>query len=529
MDTIPGIDSLPDDASLLKEMVEGLYSTLEKKDQIIERLKHELLLLRHWRFGRKSEKLAEDGQLALFEQAPAVPETPVAVVFPDAEPEGKAKRQGHGRRSLPAELPVERVEIEPSAEERVCQPCGSDKVRIGEEIRRELDYRPGSIHIREYVRPVYACPHACEGQVTVAENRNDSPIEKGLPGPGLLAHVVTNKYADHIPLNRQEAMLARMGIAIGRSTMCGWMAEGAHLLTSFGCLIREEVMRSEVLHTDDTPVEVQDPSGKRGPKTGRLWVYRGDRRHPYLFYQYSPNHKREWPAGVLEGWKGYLQADAFPGYNGLYTGEDAITEVACWAHARRKFVEAQKSSPKGAMPALAHIGCLYRVEREVREECETLGIRLDDPGPDGDRAVALRLCRRQEKSIPLLDAFGKWLHGDGAVVLPKSPLGEAMGYCRKNWQALQVYAGNGELSIDNNPAEQALRPVAVGRKNYLFFGSDQGGNTAATLYSVIASAKRHRLDPWRYLRDLFTRLPRITVSKLAELLPDRWHDSHAAD
>ncbi|MDR2390099.1 MAG: IS66 family transposase, partial [Planctomycetota bacterium] len=317
-ETIPGVDSLPDDASLLKEMMEGLYSKLEKKEQIIERLKHELLLLRHFRFGRKSEKLAADGQLALFGQTLSVA-VEAEAVSAEAKPEDKAKRKGHGRQSLPADLPVERVVSEPSAEELVCQPCGSEKIRIGEEMRRELDYHPGSAYIREIVRPVYACPNACEGQVTVAENRNDSPIEKGLPGPGLLALVVTTKYADHIPLNRQEAMLSRMGVQIARSTMCGWMAEGAHMLTAFASLMREEVLRSEVLHTDDTPVEVQDPSGKRGVKTGRLWVYRGDRKHPSLFYQFSPNHRREWPEGVLSGWRGSLQADAFPGYNALFT------------------------------------------------------------------------------------------------------------------------------------------------------------------------------------------------------------------
>jgi hypothetical protein len=213
----------------------------------------------------------------------------------------------------------------------------------------------------------------------------------------------------------------------------------------------------------------------------------------------------------------------------LFTNDSAITEVACWAHARRKFVEAEKSSLKGAMPALGYISCFYRVEREIREECETLGIRLNDPGPEGDRAVALRLRLRQEKSVSILAEFGKWLRDKESVALPKSPLGEAMTYCRKNWPALQVHAGNGELSIDNNPAEQALRPVAVGRKNYLFFGSDRGGQTAATLYSVVASAKRHLLDPWRYLRDLFTRLPRMTVSQLPELLPERWQDSHTSD
>jgi len=503
-------DTLPDDVAVLQKMV-------SERDSTIERLKHEVLLLRQWRFGRKSEKLEASGQLSLFPGGPAVE------AEKEEAPAAKSAKKGHGRKPIPANLPVERIEIDVPADELVCTPCGSDKIRIGEETRRELDYIPGSILVREYVRPVYACPNECEGQVVVAANPS-SPIEKGLPGAGLLAHVATSKYADHIPLNRMEGILRRHGVDIRRSTMADWMAYGAHLLTTLHGEMKRRALLSTVIHTDDTPVTVQDPKGKSKPHTGRLWVYSGDRHNPYDVYEYSPDRKREHPHGVLSGWKGFLQADAYQGYNALYDGD--IVEIACWAHARRKFVEAEKSDRRAA-GMLGLVQKLYRVEKRVKSVCQRLGWSFDSPGKDGDLAEEFRRRRREKQSVPILSAIGDWLRGpECSTALPKSPLGEAAGYCLNNWQALNEYARRGNLSIDNNAAERKLRPVAVGRKNYLFFGSDNGGRTAAIMYSVISSAKRHGLDPWRYLRDVFSRLPDMTVSQLPELLPDKWRDSH---
>ena len=472
-------DALPDDVAVLQGMVVECHST-------IERLKRELLLLRQWRFGRKSEKLAAAGQLSLFPGEPAVAEGM------EAPPAVRPARKGHGRKPIPAALPVERIEIDVPADERVCQPCGSEKIRIGEETRRELDYIPGSVFVREYVRPVYACPRECEGQVVVAKNPT-SPIERGLPGPGLLAYVATSKYADHLPLNRLEGILSRHGVDIRRSTMADWMGYSAHLLTTLVAEMKRRMLLSAVIHTDETPVTVQDPKGKSKPHTGRVWVYSGDRHNPYDVYEYSPDRKREHPHGVLSGWKGFLQADAYQGYNALYQGD--IVEVACWAHARRKFVEAEKSDRR-ATAMLALVQKLYRVEKRSKSVCQRLGWSFDSPGEDGAKAEEFRRRRREKQSIPILSAIGAWLHGpECSTALPKSPFGEAVGYCLNNWQALSEYARHGNLSIDNNPAERKLRPVAVGRKNYLFFGSDQGGRTAAVIYSVISSAKRHGLDP----------------------------------
>lgn len=513
-------DKLPEDVPALQSMIHELSIQLEQSMRTIESLKHEVLLLRYRQFGRKSEKYAGSDQLSLFPGV--VPEEiPIEEKAPPETPRGK----GHGRRTLPADLPTERVVVEPSEEELVCQPCGADKVKIGEEIRRELDYVPGSIFVREFVRPVYACPNECEGQVVVADNPS-GPIEKGLAGPGLLAYVATSKYADHLPLNRMESIFARSGVKISRSTMADWMAGGGHLLTSLVGEMKNRMLLSGVIHTDDTPVTVQThPKGKSKPLTGRIWVYSGDRRHPYDIYEYTPDRKNDHPRNTLSGWKGFLQADAYRGYDALFAGD--IVEAACWAHARRKFVEAEKSD-KRAAEMLSRIRELYRVEKRIKSVGGRFKWSFDSPGEDGDMAEKFRLRRRRKLAIPILEDIESWLRGPAcSTALPKSPFGEAVGYCLNNWEALKRYSRHGELAIDNNPAERKLRPVAVGRKNYLFFGSNAGGQTAAAMYSVIASAKRHGLNVWRYMRDVFSRLPDMTVSQLPELFPDKWKDSHA--
>jgi len=499
-------------------------SKYEDASRSIERLKHELLLLRRWRFGRHSEKSAAEYAGSLFAalEPPLAEETATAAGDNEimSEAVSSTKKRFRGRRLPPTDLPVERVIVEPAPEGKFCAPCGAEKIVINEEVRRELDYTPGTIFVREYVRPIYACPNVCEGQVAIAPPP-PAPIEKGLPGPGLLARVVVDKYADHLPLARQVARLDRDGLPLSRQTLCDWCASAAGLLTTFTELLRREVLLSGVIHTDDTPMTYLDPGRKNKPETGRLWVYRGDRRHPYVFYEFSPDRRRTWPAGVLAGWKGHLQADAYGGYDALYA-EDGIVEVACWAHARRKFKDAELSDGKRSAAALRRVGALYGVEKAIREEAERSGWSFADPGEKGDLAEALRLRRRAAEALPLLEALKAELDGMAFAVPPKSPMGQAVGYALNNWKALAAYAGNGALAIDNNAAERDIRPTVVGRKNYLFYGSERGGRTAAALYSVVESAKRHGIKLWKYLRDLFTRLPTMKVSDLPALLPDRW-------
>jgi hypothetical protein len=351
------------------------------------------------------------------------------------------------------------------------------------------------------VRPKFACKH-CQEHVAIA-GKPAQPIDKGLPGPGLLAQVVVSKYGDHLPLYRLERIFARHGVGLSRSTMCGWMAACAGLLSPLYHLLTEQVLGSRVVHTDDTPVPVLDPS-RDTARQGRVWVYLGDADHPYTAFDYTPSRSRDGPARFLGEFAGYLQADAFGGYDGIYAS-GRVVEVACWAHARRKFYDARGTDPERAHLALAWVRQLYEVEGRAKE-----------------KPAATRAALRQQESRPLLGAFRVWLEEQKAGVLPKSPIGQAVAYALANWGALARYTEDGDLAIDNNAAERALRAVAIGRKNWLFAGSVNGGQTAAVLFSVIASCQRHGIDPFAYLRDVLGRLPTQPAERLAELLPDRW-------
>jgi hypothetical protein len=321
--------------------------------------------------------------------------------------------------------------------------------------------------------------------------------------------VLTSKYCDHLPLYRQEFMLARHGVELSRKTLCGWVLKTADKLGPLVEAMKREALASAVVHTDDTPVRVQG-DGKDGPFTGRFWVYVGDDAHPYTVYDYTPSRKRDGPAEFLGEYKGYLQADAFGGYDGIYTSGDVV-EVACWAHARRKFYDARSTDPNRAHRVLAWIRQLYDVEKDAKKL-------------DAERRRALR----QEKSKPLFEGaentkgFKDWLDEQQPNVLPKSPIGEAVNYALNNWTALTRYLDDGILDIDNNAAEQALRGIAIGRKNWLFLGSNRGGRAAAVHYTLIQSAKRHGIDPFAYLRDILLRITTDPPAALRELFPARW-------
>jgi transposase len=334
-----------------------------------------------------------------------------------------------------------------------------------------------------------------------------APVEKGLAGPGLLAHVAVSKFGDHLPLHRQEAIFARQGVDLSRQTMCDWMRQCAELVGPLADLMKERVLSSKVVQTDDTPVPVLDPELPR-TRTGRIWTYVGDALHPYTVYDYTPNRCREGPDEFLKDFHGYLQADAYSGYDQIYKEAGrGITEVACMAHARRKYFEAQSSDIMRSTVMLAYFHLLYEVEREAREK------QLDAAG---------RLALRRERSQPMLDGIQAYLERERPQMLPKSPIGQAMAYTLSNWEALVRYAKDGDLEIDNNGAERSLRGVAVGRRNWTFFGSDNGGRTAAVLTSLIATAKRLHIDPFAYLRDVFARISAHPQNRLEELLPDRW-------
>jgi len=338
--------------------------------------------------------------------------------------------------------------------------------------------------------------------------------------------VIVSKYSDHLPLYRLEQILKRNQVQIARSTMGDWMRDSAAALKPLYDLMVREGLASKVIHTDDTPVDVLD---RHLPETrvGRFWVYVGDPDHPYDIFTYTPNRSRNGPMTFLKDWgkdeRRYLQADAFGGYDGLYAGQAGgqVTEVACWSHARRKFFEARTSDGPTATQALAYIRLLYDVEDEAKEQ-----FRRQGEG-DGVRSLsAKRLALRQAKAVPVLAQFKAWLQSRqatcGGPVLPKSPMGQAIAYVLNQWNALAVYVTDGDLEIDNNRAENALRRIAIGRKNWLFAGSDNGGHTAAVLFSFMATCQRHDVEPFAYLRDVLARIAAHPMHRLADLLPDRW-------
>lgn len=386
----------------------------------------------------------------------------------------------------------------------------------------QLDYEPASLFVVVHRRCKYACPR-CQEHVAVAP-KPAPPIARGLPGPGLCAQVIVSKYADHLPLHRQERIFERHGLTLDRSTMCGWVAACALLLAPLYPLMQTRVRQSRVLHSDDTGLPVLDNDRDR-TRLGYLWTYIGDRAHPYTVFDFTATHSRAGPAAFLAGFHGYLQADAHAVYDRLFAA-DGPFEVACWAHARRNVYEARGTDAARSAEALARLRQRYGVEHAATEAIAPLPA-LADGAEAWARAAAVRRRFRQEQAVPLLTSFGQWLEQEQRAVLPKSPTGQAISYALKNWQALMRYSEHGFLAIDNNVAERALRQCVLGRNNYLFAGSDNGGQTAAILYSVTATCRRHGIDPFAYLRDVLARLPEHAPESLGALLPEQWQAGRA--
>jgi transposase len=524
-DALPPDAALPDDPDTLKGMIRELLALLHNRDRELSGVRQRLDQLLRRLYGPKGERFRPD-QPALFDllteaaapaPAPPVPATP--------EPAARAKH-AHGRRRLPADLKRERVVYDVPESEKVCPCCRSPRVAIGEETSEQLDYRPAKLFVWEHVRLKYACPKCWKTGSAAPSAASDTPlslvvvaakpaqpIDKGLPGPGLLAHVITSKYSDHLPLHRQEAMLARQGVELARSTLADWMAASAELLRPLYRLMLAEVLLSRVVQTDETRVPVLD-AGRKQTKSGRLWAFVGDRDHPHTVYDYTVTKARDGPAAILADYRGFLQADAANVFDGIYRPGD-IVEVGCWAHARRYFHEARASDPTRAAEALARIRVFYAIEDEARDAIARAKLN----GVDAD-AVRLRL--RQERTRPKLAEFAAWMDAQAPAVLPKSPLGHAIAYARRQWAALVRFTEHGFLNIDNNASERALRAVAVGRRNWLFAGSDTGGRTAAVLYTMTQTCRRHGIDPFAYLQDVLMRLPNCPADHLTNLVPDRW-------
>lgn len=502
--------------------------TVQQQEQKITQLEHRLANLLQRTFGSQSEKLNPD-QLLLFDQEElaalsaelaaevaqreaAANESSPSVAADSEQLNSPSQRKGHGRRELPAHLPREQQRYELTPEDRTCPCCGEQRVEIGSESSEQLEYIPASYKVIEHVRVKYAC-RRCEEHVALAA-KPPQPVEKGLPGPGLLAQTVLAKYGDHAPLYRQEDIAARQGLILRRSTLCDWIAAAADLVLPLYERMKELALQSHVLHTDDTTVKLLDPLFDQA-RTARFWAYIGDVTHPYTVYDFTDSRKRDGPEQFLSGYRGYLQADAYGGYDGLFLNSSgAVIEVACWSHARRYWFDAIKTDPVRAHQTLGFIARLYEVERSA-----------------ANVSHAQRQALRQSYALPILTQFKTWLDEQAPRVLPKSPIGEAFTYTLNQWAALLRYTEDGALAIDNNIAEQTLKLCAIGRKNWLFVASLTGGRRAAILFSLIASAKANQVEPWAWLRDVFTQLPLLAApagallagtSAVDSLLPDRW-------
>ena len=488
--------ALPDDIDALKAFIVAQQTLLSERAVEIEHLNLIIAKLKRLQFGRRSEKLdreIEQLELRLEElQVSAVPPVPQRVE--------KSPAQTPVRRPLPEHLPRTRVEHMPAC---ACPDCGTAMRRIGEDVAEMLEYVPERFRVIQHVRPKLACP-ACERIVQMAAPAR--PIARGLAGPGLLAHVLVAKYCDHLPLYRQAQIYAREGVELERSTMTEWVAGCFRLLEPLVEALARYVMTAHKLHADDTPVPVLEP-GRGRTKTGRLWTYVRDDRPAAsaeaaaVLFRYAPDRKGERPREHLKPFSGILQADAYAGFGHLY-GE-RIQEAACWAHARRAFYEMHQANDSPvAAEALERIGRLYDIESEIRGR------------PPYERAAI-----RQARAGPLLDLLREWLRHTRSRVSKKSELAKAISYVLSRWTALTRYRDDGRIEIDNNAAERALRAVALGRKNYLFCGSDAGGQRAAAIYSLIGTAKLNDVDPEAYLRYVLERIGEHPINRVEELLP----------
>ena len=526
---LPNPALLPDDVAVLKQLVVQLLEQLRLCDERLQRQEHHIHLLLKRIYGSTSEKFdPQQGMLfdnqADAEEAAASSPAPL----PAASPVSK-NRDKHGRGRIPDETEREEVVHDLSEAEKAALGGPENLVELPPETSEQLDWRPSTLFVTVHVRKKYARKEQLpESGLTLAEQnvavarKPAEAIPGGLAGPGLMAQVITCKGADHLPLHRLEGIFKRQGVRISRQTMDGWWLQTAEFLQPLYDLAIRVVLASHVIHTDDTSVKVRD-AWRKLKYTGHFWPYVGDPLHPLTVFDYTTNHKRDGPAAFLKDYRGYVQADAFNGYDGIYLESDGrIIEVACWAHARRKFHESRRLDAARMETALAWIGKLYAIEKELRQRCqgEWQPLTLEE------RAGRIA-AERQERSRPLLDSFHTWLEAEAPKVLPKSAVRGAMNYTLGNWTALSVYPDDGWLDIDNNEGENSLRGLCIGRRNWLFVGSDRGGRAAAIHFSLLASCKRHGHDPWVYYRDVLTRLPAIlpgaSEEELLALLPHRWH------
>ena len=509
---MPEAAGLPNDVEALKSILIERDAALAERSAALEaaealvisqkleleKLRFEIACLKRMKYGRSSEQLdakISQMQLTLEDLEASLAQKPEQLRPVPQEPPVKPVR-----RALPAHLPREDIVHESPC---ACPACGGELRRLGEDVSEMIEYVPGRYEVIRHVRPKYSCG-SC--QKIVQASAPSRPIARGLAGAGFLAHVLVSKYADHLPLYRQSQIYAREGLDLDRSTLADWVGGASALLEPLINSLARYVLSAKKLHGDDTPVPVLCP-GRGTTKQGRLWTYVRDDRPaascepPAVLFRYSPDRKGERPQAHLSSFTGVLQADAYAGFDRLY-GE-RIQEAACWAHVRRKFYEIQvaHASPIAA-EALDRIGRLYGIEAEIRAK----------PPPE-------RREVRQARAGPELETLHTWLYTTVTTLSKKSELALAIRYALSHWVALSRYRDDGHLEIDNNAAERALRAVALGRKNWLFAGSDDGGERAAAIYSLLGTTKLNNLDPEGYLRYVLGRIADHPINRIEELLP----------
>jgi len=500
-------ETFPDDPILLKQLLLSANAQMSEKDGQIERLREQNALLLQRLFGRKSEQSSDPNspQLEIFNEAESLAEAAPEASADEVEEEVVAPARRRGKRKpLPAELPRIEVIHELPEHELTCA-CGCRKHAIGEETSEQLDIVPMQIRVIKHIRKVYAC-RACEAAPVTAD-KPAQLIEKSMASPGVLAMLLTTKYVDGLPLHRFEKVLSRHGVEIPRQTLARWVIQCGEHLQPLLNLMRDRLLESPVIHCDETRVQVLKEPDRDPSSQSWMWVQTGGPPDkPVILFDYSTSRAQEVPSRLLEGYRGYLMTDDYAGYNAL-AAQPGIERQGCWAHARRKFVEAQQVQPKGktgrADQALAWINRLYAIERDLRE--------ADDEQ---------RRRGRQQHSLPILAQLKAWLDKTRPQVTAQNALGKAVNYLASNWSRLIRYTEAGYLPIDNNRAERAIRPFVIGRKAWLFSDTPKGATASAQLYSLVETAKANGQEPYAWLRHVLERLPAAqSVEDYEALLP----------
>lgn len=486
---------------LLQQQVAELQQQNAQLQQRVGDLEGQIALLKKEKFGKKSEKMTPQGGGS--SSSTSNPTEP--------------SKKHPGRQALPGNLPRVRVEYDLAEADRVCSLCQEPLTKIQEIVSEQLDVIPAQLQVKEHVRFKYACRH-CYGAIKTA-NIPAQPIDKGLPSAALLSHILVNKFADHLPFYRQQRWFNRQQYTVSRSTLWGWEKNCAVALEPLVSCLKKELVAGDHLFSDDTPMPTLEKGLKR-TKIGRIWAYtrRPTEKQPALtVYEYTPDRKGEHPRSFLKDFRGHLQADAYSGFDQLFIkdseGKQEIKEVGCWSHTRRKFVDViTLDSASITQDILKMIQSLYYVDRMIKVA-----------GYDDEQ----RKWLRRKRSKPILKRIHRWLKTYQPRVAPKGKLGQAIGYALNHWRALTAFLGDGRLELDTNRVERAIKPIVIGRKNFLFMGGPKGGWAAAIMFSLIESCKQSNVDPYYYLEDVLQRLPTHPNKRIQELLPHHWKPRQA--